>query len=485
MPEESLKDKTVKGVAWSGVEQVAQYSITFVVSVILARLLSPDDYGLIGLTGVFTAVCQSIIGGGMGTALIRKKDATEDDYNTAFVLNLGMSLLLYVVIFLFAPLIADFFGRQELISLTRVSSLSLIIGALALVQTTRLTKRIDFKTQTQITLKASIASGVVGIILAIGGLGVWALVAQAILNQIVRTISLWIANHWTPELRFSMKSFRELFGFGWKLVVSSLLDSIWGELHQVVVGKFYSSASLGQYTRAQGFAQLFSVNLTGVVRRVSFPVLSNIQDNPENMVAVYRRIIKMTMFLSATCMFFLGAISEPLLHCLIGAKWHMAAIFLPFICISGSMYPLHALNLNMLQVLGRSDLFLGLEIIKKIIAIVPLIVGATVGIIPMLLVNIVTGVISFFLNSYYSGKLLNYSSWMQIRDVAHSYCFATILAACVFFLKFLPFSYWLILPAQFLLGASIFFFFCNKTKIEEYDELKGIIRPYICKFIKR
>ena len=296
-----------------------------------------------------------------------------------------------------------------------------------------MTKRIDFKSQTKITIVASISSGIIGIAMALMGFGVWSLVVQHLTSQIIRTILLWFVNKWIPNFTFSKNSFHELFGFGWKMMVSNIIDTVWRELYQVVVGKFYSPATLGQYTRAKQFSSLFSSNLTGVIQRVTYPVLSNIQDNQEYMVSAYRRIIKTTMFVTAISMFFLGAISEPLLYCLIGPKWHEAAIYLPLICLTGSTYPLHAINLNMLQVQGRSDLFLGLEIIKKSIALGPLCVGAFIGILPMLYTTIITCIISYFLNSHYSGKLLGYSSWMQLKDIAPSYGIASAIAFSVFF----------------------------------------------------
>jgi len=472
---ESLKSQTVKGVGWSAIDNVAQMGVTFVVSIVLARLLSPDDYGLIGLITVVTAVCTTLVNGGFSTALIRKKDATDDDYNTAFIVNLGMSALLYGIIYLSSPFIADFFKREELVSLTRVSSLGLVIGALSLVQQTRLTKRIDFKSQTKITLIASVTSGVIGIAMALLGFGVWALVAQTLSNQALKTVLLWVVNKWIPRLRFSAESFHELFSFGWKMMLSGLLDTVWKELYQVVVGKFYSPATLGQYTRAGQFSKLLSSNLSNVVQRVTYPVLSNIQDNKERMVNAYRKMIKTTMFVTAVGMFFLGAISEPLLYCLIGPKWHEAATYLPLICISGSVYPLHAINLNMLQVQGRSDLFLGLEIIKKIIGLGPLCIGAFIGIMPMLYINILTSIICYFLNSHYSGKFLGYSSWMQLKDVAPSYGVATLLALAVFFLKFLPISNWGILPIQIVVGVAICHMICKAAKIEEYTEITKIL----------
>lgn len=482
---ESLKNKTVKGVGWSAIDNVSQMGVTFLVSIVLARLLSPDDYGLIGLITIVTAICTTLVNGGFTTALIRKKDITDDDYNTAFLTNLGMSVLLYAIIYFCSPFIADFFQREELVSLTRVSSLGLIIGALSLVQQARLTKRIDFKSQTKITLIASVASGAIGIVMALLDFGVWALVAQTLSNQALRTILLWVVNKWIPQLCFSKDSFYNLFGFGWKMMLSGLLDTVWKELYQVIVGKFYSPATLGQYTRSKQFAKLFSSNMTNVIQRVTYPVLSNIQDDQERMVVAYRKMIKTTVFITAVSMFFLGAISEPLLYCLIGPKWLEAATYLPIICINGSFYPLHAMNLNMLQVQGRSDLFLGLEITKKIIAFGPLFIGAFIGIMPMLYTNIITSIIAYFLNSYYSGKLLGYSSWMQIKDIAPSYGVATFIAFSVFFLKYIPLSNWIILPIQLLIGTFIFFVINNLLKLEEYKELLRIVRPFIKKIRSR
>lgn len=481
MAEQGLKDKTVRGVGWSAVDYVAQYAVSFVVSIVLARLLTPDDYGLLGIIAIFTAICTALINGGFTNALIRKKDVTDDDYNTAFIVNLGMSLLLYAIIFFCAPLIAEFFNREELVLLTRVMSAGMIIGAFAIVQQARLTKNIDFKTQTKITLIASVSSGVVGIVMALLGCGVWSLVAQQLLCQLLKTVFLWVFNKWIPYLRFSKSSFTSLFGFGWKLMVSGLLDTLWKELYQVVVGKFYSPATLGQYTRAKQFSQLLSSNLTSVIQRVTFPVLSSIQDEKNRMISAYRRIIKTSMFMSAISMFFLGAISGPLLYCLIGPKWNEAATYLPLICIGGSLYPLHAINLNMLQVQGRSDLFLVLEVIKKIIGLVPLFVGAFVGIMPMLYVNLVVGVISFFLNSYWTGKFLGYSSWMQIKDIAPSLLLAFVIALSVWFLKYLPISNWIILPLQIIIGASVFFCIVSFTKMKEYEEIKEMIKPMLKK----
>lgn len=484
MAEQSLKDKTVKGTVWSGIDNVMQYGVGFVVSIVLARLLSPDDYGLIGIITIFTTVCTTIINGGFSNAIIRKKNATEDDYNTAFICNLGLSILFYAVIFICSPLIARFFGREELSSLTRVSSFTMIVGALAIVQQVRLTVKIDFKTQTKVTIIASISSGVIGIGMALLGFGVWALVAQGLSAQFFRTLFLWLFNKWIPSLSFNTKSFHELFGFGWKMMASGVIDSVYMQLYQVVVGKFYSPSTLGQYTRAKGFSKLFSSNLTSVIQRVTYPVLSNIQDEKERMIAAYRKIIKTTMFITFIMMFSLAAVSEPLIHCLIGSKWHEAATYLPLICVIGAFYPLHAINLNMLQVQGRSDLFLGLEIVKKIIGIVPLLIGAFVGIFPMLYASVITSIICYFLNSYFPGKLLGYTSFMQLKDLAPSFTISIVLAILVYNLKFLPFSNWIILPLQIITGVILLCILCNLTKLEEYKECLNLVSPVLKKIVK-
>ena len=474
--EESLKKKTVKGLGWSALDNAARYGLQFVIGVVLARLLSPDDYGLLGLVGIFTVVCTAFVNGGFSTALIRKKDASEDDFNTVFICNLGMSLLLYAILYLCAPLIAVFFEREELVALVRVSSLGLIIGALAMVQQTRLTKLIDFKTQTKVTVVATAVSGTVGIGMAFADFGVWALVVQQLASHAVSTLLLYMYNRWLPRLQFSKSSFKELFGFGWKMMASMLLDTVWNELYLVVVGKFYNPATLGQYTRGRHYAKLFSSNLTNVIQRVTYPVLSSIQDEPERMVMAYRRIIKNSMFISSVCLFFVGAISEPLIYCMIGPKWHEASTYLPLICLASSLYPLHAINLNMLQVQGRSDLFLGLEIIKKIIALVPLFIGAFVGIMPMLWANIAVGIVAYFLNSHYSGRLLGYSSWMQLRDIAPSFGIAGVVALSVWFLKCLPWSCWVVLPMQIVVGAIVFYAICKIFKPSEYKEILEIVK---------
>lgn len=478
---ESLKNKTVSGVSWSAADAILGQGVTFVVGLVLARLLSPEEYGLIGIVTIFTTVMLGIVDSGFSNSLIRKQKVTYDDYCTLFYFNLAVSVLMFGLLFVGAPWIAHFFERPQLVKLVRVMGLLLIFQALSIVQNTSLTRRIDFKTKTKASLISAASSGVIGIVMAYLGCGVWSLVGQQLSRQLIYTLCLWAFNRWWPKIRFSIDSLKYMWGFGWKLLASGLLDNIWKEIHQAVVGKFYSPATLGQYTRSREYARLFSSNITSIVQRVSYPALSQIQDNKARMVSAYRRIIKCTMFVTTICMISLGAVAEPFIYCLIGPQWHIAATFLPLICISMSLYPLHAINLNMLQVQGRTDIFLYLEIVKKTIAVGPICLGIFVDIYWMLVGTIFTGIIAFFLNSYYTGKSLKYTSWMQLKDVAPSYGIALIIALSVYFLKYLPFSNWIILPIQIIVGAGVFFLVCETTKLEEYVEVKGIAMHYLSK----
>lgn len=483
MPEQNLKDKAVRGVGWSAADAFLGQGVTFIVGLILARLLSPEEYGLIGIITIFTTILAGFVDCGFSNSLIRKSNVSDDDYNTMFILNMVMSVAMCLLLFIGAPYIAVFFERPQLVALLRVMGLLLIFQALSIVQMTILSRKIDFKTKTKASIISAVTSGIAGIVMAFLGCGVWSLVAQQLSRQLVYSISLWIFNRWWPKLKFSIVSFRYMWGFGWKLMISGLLARIWDQLYQTVVGKFYTPSTLGQYTRAKEYASIFSSNLTSIVQRVSYPVLSNVQDDIPRMVSAYRRVIKTTMFVTANAMIALGAISEPLIYCLIGPQWHQAATFLPLICISLSLYPLHAINLNMLQVQGRTDVYLILEIIKKIIGLVPILIGIFVGIYWMVFSSIVIGVICFFLNSSYTGKLIGYSSWSQVKDVLPSYIIAFIVALSVFFIKYLPLSYWAILPIQLIVGIAVFFIINEIVKLSEYTELKVIVLGYWNKII--
>lgn len=482
MQQESLKNKTIKGVGWSAADAFLGQGVTFIVGLVLARLLSPDEYGLIGICLIFTTVLNGIVDSGFSNALIRKKDVTDEDYNTMFMTNMAISIVLYILLFVSAPFVSDFFHRVELTALVRATGLVLFFNALSITQVTILTKKIDFKTKTKASLVSAIISGIIGIALAFMGYGVWSLVAQQLSKQLLYTLCLWVLNNWWPKFTFYKDSFKYMWGFGWKLLASGILNNIWNQLYQVVIGRYYTPSTLGHYTRANEYASIFSSNLTSIVQRVSYPVLAEIQDDKKRMIQGYRKVIKVTMFVTAVCMISLGAVSEPLIYTLIGTKWHEAATYLPLICISMSLYPLHAINLNILQVLGRSDIFLYLEVLKKIVGLIPIAIGIFSGIYYMLLISIFTGIICLYLNTWYTGKVLNYSFWKQLRDIAPSYFTAFIIAFAVYFLKYVALPHFVILLLQIFVGVITGVIISELFRFNEYLELKSIVIKTIKKY---
>ena len=456
MSETTLKNKTAKGVGWSFIDNISSSGISFLVSLVLARILSPEEYGIMAMLTIFIAISNSIVDSGFSNALIRKNDVVELDYNTTFYFNLVVSGVLYLVLYVCAPFISNFFSEPLLIPVTRVLGLVLIVNACSIIQRTILVKAVDFKTQTKISLISSMLSGVIGVGMAIYHCGVWSLVGQQLSRQVLNSLFLWIYGKWKPLWEFSYNSFKNLFGFGSKLLLSGLIDTIYKNIYYIVIGRFYTADQLGQYTRAEQFTSIFSSNLTSVIQRVSYPVLSTIQEDAIRLQEAYRKIIKATMLITFVCMLVLAALAKPLVLILIGEKWLFAVPYLQILCFAEMLYPLHAINLNILQVKGRSDLFLKLEVIKKIVAILPIVLGITLGIKFMLWGAVCTSVISFFLNSYYSGHLVNYSTMNQIKDIFPTFLIASFVAGTIWCLF------------EFVYLFYIFYSVCNRLYITDF-----------------
>lgn len=471
----SLKEKTVNGFVWSFLDKFANLLITFIVGIILARLLSPKEFGLIGIITIFIAIFQSFIDSGFGNALIRKKDATNIDFSTVFYFNLIAGILFFIILFFAALPISRFFNEPKLEDIIRVLGILLIIDSLTIIQRTILTKRIDFKLQTRISIIASSGSGIIAIIMAFSGFGVWSLVAQRLSQQAINSLLLWLWNKWRPLFIFSRKSFMELFSFGSKLLISGLINTIYEQVYKLIIGKFYSAQDLGYYTRAEEFNKLPSQTLNGVIGRVSFPVLSSIQDDKERLKKNYKILIRCTMLITFSLMLGMAAVAEPMIITLIGEKWHSSIIYLQLMCFVGMMYPLHALNLNILQVKGRSDLFLKLEIIKKLLAIPVIVIGIFLGIKIMIIGMIFNSFVAYFLNSVWSGRLIGYSSKEQLIDLLPSFIEALIMAIIVFFVGLIiPSSYEIKFIIQLLIGMTFIFTFGELTKFKDYLFLKEI-----------
>jgi len=482
----SLKQKTVNGLIWSFVDTMAGQGITFVVGIILARLLTPREFGLIGMITLFIAVSESFINSGFSNALIRKKDCTDTDFSTVFFFNLATGILFFLLLFFSAPAISYFFNEPELTAILQVLGIVLIIDSITLIQRTILTKRIDFKLQARISVIASIGSGVVAIAMAFYGFGVWALVAQRFVKQTLNSFFLWLWNSWKPLLIFSMKSFKDLFHFGSKLLVGGLIDTIYRNIYFLIIGKYFSTQDLGFYTKADEFQRLPSQNINAIISRVSYPILSIIQKDIPRLKNNYRKLIRTIIFITFTLMMGMAAVAEPLIYTLIGAKWEPAIIYLQMLCFVGMMYPLHALNLNMLLVLGRSDLLLKLEVIKKIIAIPTIIIGILFGIKMMIVGMMVNTLIAYYLNSYWSGVKIGYSFKQQVKDILPSFFLALTMAVLVYLLgELLPFSYPIKLVIQIVFGGIFVLVISEITKFRDYVFAKELILDKIHSIKKR
>jgi len=472
----SLKQKTISGIFWSSLDNFITQGITFIVGIVLARHLTPKEFGLIGMTTIFIAVSESFIRSGFSDALIRKKDCTQVDYSTVFFYNLCVGLIFFTLLYLSAPAISNFFEEPDLKNIIRVLSLVLIIDSLTIIQNAILNKRVDFKLLTRVSILASTVSGIFAIILAYKGFGVWSLVSLTLTKRGLRSLLLWVWNRWRPALVFSRTSFTELFCFVSKLLLSGLLDTIYRNIYNLVIGKYFSSTELGYYTRADNFSNFPAHNINLVMSRVTYPVLAQMQDNPGLLKDGYRRIIKSTMLVTFILMLGLAAVAEPMVITLIGEKWRTSIVYLQLLCFANMLYPLHAINLNMLKVQGRSDLFLRLEIIKKSLAIPVIIIGILFGIRIMILGMIFNSLTAYYLNSYWSGKFINYSLKQQVKDITPSFVLATGMAMLVFLTGyFLKTPYFLTLMLQISVGAIFVFLICELTKMRDYLYMKQII----------
>lgn len=431
MPE-SLKNKTVKGTIWSMVERLSVQGVSFVVMVIMARILTPTDYGLVGMLTIFIAISQSLIDSGFSQALIRKQNRSQVDCSTVFYFNIVVGVVIYILLYICAPLIARFYEEPILSSITRLISLSVVINSFVVVQRALLTECLDFKTQAKASLSASVISGVVGILMAKYGFGVWSIVVYQLINLSVNVGLLWILSRWRPSLQFSWPSFIEMFGFGSKLAVSGIIDTIYKNLYLIVIGKIFKAADLGYYTRAQLFADFPSSNFTGIIQRVTFPVLCSIQDDDERLCGVYRRFLKLSAFVIFPLMMGLVAVAHPLVVLLLKEQWDFTAVLLQILCFSMMWYPIHSINLNLLQVKGRSDLFLKLEIYKKLIGVGILCVTIPMGLIAMCIGSVISSVIALVINTYYTGRLIGLGFIKQMKDLFPSIAYSFSMLAVVY-----------------------------------------------------
>lgn len=477
-----LKKKTIYGLVWSTAEQFSVQGIQFIIGIILARILLPSDYGMIGMLTIFIAISQSLIDGGFSTALIQKKNPTNDDYSTVFYFNFAISIGIYSILYICAPIIADFYNTPLLTDLTRAIGITIIINSFSIVQTTKLSKKLDFKTQAKASLSAVLISGFIGIYLAYNGLGVWSLVIQNLIRKTINSAMLWFVASWIPALVFSITSLKTLFNFGSRLLYSSLISTVFDNLYTLVIGKVYQADQLGFYTRANQFQQLPSQNLTSIIQRVTFPVLSSIQEDSKRLLTSYRKIIRFSAFIVFPLMLLLAVIAEPLIRLVLTEKWIQSASFLQIMCFAGLLYPIHSINLNILKVKGYSDLFLRLEILKKVLMICILSITISFGIKTMLLGQVIFSFLALGLNTYYTSRFINYSQYSQFKDLISIFLLALFTSILIYILIQTVNSDLLKLVLGLIVGLLLYYFTAKILKFPEISEVNSFVSLIKMKF---
>lgn len=470
----TLKKQTIKGVLWSSIERFSVQGIQFILGIVLARILLPSDYGLIGTIAIFLSISQSLIDSGFSQALIQKKDTSENDYNTVFYFNLLASIGVYGILFFLAEPIADFFNEPILENIIKVVGLNIIFSALSIVQIAKLSKDLNFKLQTKATLTSVIISGSVGIYLAYKGWGVWSLVTQGLLRSCINTILLFILTRWKPKIIFSIKSFKELFSFGSNLLLSGLLNAIFNNIYLIIIGKFYNVKELGYYTRANQFQQLPSETITVILQRVTFPVLSSIQDQKKKIEIYYKKFIHFSAFIIFPLLIGLAVVASPLITIVLTDKWIQAVPFLQLLCFVGILYPIHAINLNILKVKGRTDLFLKLEIYKKLLIVITVLITFSFGVKALIIGQIICSIISLYLNTYYTGQLINYNFFSQIKDLIPVLLASIFMGIVIFFSIFYVQSSLLKLILALVVGPISYYVFSFLFKFEEIKALNKL-----------
>lgn len=475
----ALKRKTISGLFWTFSDLIMNQGIQVVIQVILARLLLPEDFGLIGMITVVIAVSISIMDSGFANALIREKNVTQKDYSTVFYFNLITSIVLYIIIFFSAPLISSFFAEERLIKILRILALTLIINSFGLVQRTMLTKKINFKTQTKISVIASVSSGIIGVIMAFIGFGVWSLVIRTLLMDLVQSILLCTYNKWIPSLEFDINSFKKFFRFGWKLLVSGLINTLYNNVYYLIIGKGFSALELGYYTNASKLKDTATQSITSAIQKVSYPVLSNINTNDAKLKSSYKKILKNASFIIFPVIIGLASVANPLIKSLFGAKWIPSIIYFEILCFEGMLYPIHAINLNVLQVKGRSDLFLKLEIIKKAVSliIIGIVVIFRLGIIYLLWGAVLNSYIAYFINTYYTKNLINYPVKEQLKDIIPSFVISAVMGLIVYLSgMILHLNNIIILIIQVTIGIIIYVLLNKIIKSEELATITNLLK---------
>lgn len=476
MQENDIKKKVLSGLFWRYLERGAAQGVTFIVGIVLARVLSPDDYGLMSMSAIYINIISVVSDLGLTQALIQKKDLDELDYNSVNYINIAISILVYFIIFFTAPLASAFYAEPRLTAIIRVSSLTIIITALFAVQSVIITKKMDFKKYFWSTLTGTVISAFVGIAMAFKGMGVWAIVGQSMTNVVIDRLFLTAVVRWKPRLQFSIKRVKPLFNFGWKMLVSRTLDQVYGNVYSLLIGKVYTKSDLAYYERGKQYPIYIINNINESILSVMFPAISNVQNRIEDVKNMVRRSIVTSSFFIFPMMTGLGVMAELIVHVMITDKWLPAVPFIQFCCFTYALWPIHTANLQAISALGRSDIFLKLEIIKKIMGISILLFTLRHGLITMMWGSCVSAIASSFINASPNKKLMNYSYFEQIRDVLPSVVLSAVMAVCVILVGLIPMNDVVKIFVQVITGAAVYFGLAKLFKLECFEYILDTVK---------
>ena len=469
---QSVRSQLLHGVVWNFIEKVLIRGVSFFISIILARLLSPSDYGLIGMLAVFVSISNVFIEGGLAKALIQRQDCQDIDFSTAFVANVGMSLVIYLVMFISAPWIAAFYNEPILIPLTRILSLNFILGSFNIVQRAKLMAQVDFKSLAQINVISTIVSGLVGMAMAYWGTGVWALVGQTLCSTIVLIVLLPIYSKWTPSINFSKDSFSQLFGFGSKLMATGVYSVVLNNISTICIGRFYKSSQLGFYTRASQFSEMISSTLYDVLGNVTFPVLSHLQDDREKLIAVYRKSLFLTAMIIFPIMILCALLARPMVLILLTEKWLPCVVLMQWLFLARMFTPLSAINMNILNAIGRSDLFMKLDFSKAPLILVVLAITIPISVEAITIGSFCTSFICFFINAYLPGRIFGYGAIKMIHDWRYIFLSIAIMVLVVFAFLHIISNVWLQLFGGGIIGLIVYIVCCLMFKLIDDDMLR-------------
>ncbi len=476
---DELKKDTLKALFWSFLEQFSARGLQFVFSIIMARILLPSEFGLIAMLSIFLAFSQAFINSGFGQALIQKQNSTKADENSIFYFNILMSLITAGLMCLVAPWIADFYHQPQLVLMTRVLSVTLIFNSLGLVQRTLFAKKLDFKTQLKIRILTTIISGIISVAFALNGFGVWSIVALYLCNDFFNTAFAWFFSSWRPSFIFSFVALKSMFGFGSRLLLVSLINSIYTNIYNIVIGKFFNATDLGLYSRANSLSQFPAVILSTAVSQVTFSVFSKINEDKELLKRAVSSLLNKLMLVVFPLMIGLAVVARPLVQILLTGKWLPIVPYVQLLCVIWILKPIQVINLNVLNAQGRSDLFLKLEIYNKILIAVMIAITFRFGITAMIYGQIIIGFIGYYLNAYYTGKFLRYPFFAQIKEMLPSFLIALVMGVFVFLIKYLSLSSQLaLLSIQIISGIVIYSGLCYLFKISSFFEMISIVKVF-------